>query len=195
MKSLDGLRIVPGVRSVALQRRTAPFGGFERVADVRNSASAPPVSAILCSSAASICSRHRLDPVLRSGRALSALEVEQPHHVAVVNETFAKQILRRSGPLGRTVRLLAAVDASRFPLPIRRSSSSVSFATSQSGAPRAARAAGLRAVHCSARSRGLVDLDRRTTPTARCVDAAAPRDSVARSRRLRWSIQPSRFET
>jgi putative ABC transport system permease protein len=42
---------------------------------------------------------------LVKGRQFSALEVEQAHHVAIVNETMARRFFDGEEPLGRTIRL------------------------------------------------------------------------------------------
>jgi putative ABC transport system permease protein len=51
---------------------------------------------------------------VRQGRGLSALEVEQQHLVAVVNETLAKRYFE-GAPIGRSVRLSAL---SKLPVPV-----------------------------------------------------------------------------
>ena len=109
----DRLRTVPGVRSVAISTAYVPFGGFSSVLDVGNSASAPPVSGSV-----QLVSETFQDTAgfrLVNGRAMSELEVKAAHKVAIVNETFVKQILNGTEPLGRTVRLPRLAT---FPVPV-----------------------------------------------------------------------------
>jgi putative ABC transport system permease protein len=64
----------------------------------------PPESSVLVT----FCSEGLFETVgvpLVSGRQLSAVDVEQSHHVAIVNETLVKRYFGSADPLARTVRL------------------------------------------------------------------------------------------
>ncbi|HJZ70711.1 MAG TPA: ABC transporter permease [Vicinamibacterales bacterium] len=109
-QALERVGSIPDVRSVAVGY---PFGGMGSVLQVPGLTIPQDASAAL-----TFCSERLLDtldiPLLR-GRQFAALEVEQAHHVAIVNETLAKRYFGDVDPIGRTVRLprLAAL-----PLPV-----------------------------------------------------------------------------
>lgn len=79
------------------------LGGSSSRLEIPGTALPPEASTIVL-----FCNDRLLDtlgiPVIR-GRQISALEVEQLHHVAVINETLAKRHFGNEEPLGRTIRL------------------------------------------------------------------------------------------
>ena len=70
------------------------------------------------STAVLFCSERLVETVglsLVKGRVFSGLDVEQSHHVALVNETLAKKYFGSDEPLGRTIRLARLAT---FPVPV-----------------------------------------------------------------------------
>jgi putative ABC transport system permease protein len=110
--AVERVRSLPGVSAVAVSNATPPFAGASSPLEVPGSA-VPPQSIALVTFASSQLLDAVGIPVLQ-GRGLSALEVEQQHLVAVVNETLAKRYLDGAA-LGRTVRLSAFA---KGPVPI-----------------------------------------------------------------------------
>jgi putative ABC transport system permease protein len=110
--AVERIGSMPGVSAVALTSATPPFGGYSSPLEVPGSA-VPSQSIALVTFASEQLFETAGMPVLR-GRALSALEVEQRHLVAVVNETLAKRYLEGAG-LGSSVRLSAL---SKLPVPV-----------------------------------------------------------------------------
>jgi putative ABC transport system permease protein len=110
--AVERIGSLPGVSAVAVSSTPPPFGGSSSPVEVPGSA-VPPQSIALVTFA----SNGLLDTVdipILQGRGLSALEVEQQHLVAVVNETLAKRYLNGAA-LGRSVRLTALANG---PVPV-----------------------------------------------------------------------------
>jgi putative ABC transport system permease protein len=91
---------------------TPPFAGSSSPLEVPGSAVPPQAIALVTFASDQLLETVGI-PVLQ-GRALSALEVEQQHLVAVVNETLAKRYFEGAA-LGRSVRLSAL---SKLPVPV-----------------------------------------------------------------------------
>jgi len=102
-ETLEQLRTIPGVRTGAIANVTPPFGSLSSPIESVAGAAPPQSSALVV-----FCSEGLIDtlgaPLIR-GRQLSALDVEQSHHVALVNETLAKRYFSEREPLGRAIRL------------------------------------------------------------------------------------------
>ena len=103
---------MPGVSAAALTSATPPFGGSSSPLEVPGSAVPPQAIALVTFASEPLLETVGI-PVVQ-GRGLSALEVEQQHLVAVVNETLAKGYLDGAA-LGRSVRLSAL---SKLPVPV-----------------------------------------------------------------------------
>ena len=102
-EALERVGSIPGVRSVAISNGPPPFGGMSTGLQIPGVAVAPESSAFVL-----FCSERLAETVglsLVKGRGLSGLDVEQSHHVALVNETLAKKYFGSGEPLGRTIRL------------------------------------------------------------------------------------------
>jgi putative ABC transport system permease protein len=102
-EALDRVASIPGVRSAAISNGPPPFGGMSSGLQIPGIAVAPQSSAFVL-----FCSEHLVETVglsLIKGRVFSGLDVEQSHHVALVNETLAKTYFGSDEPLGRTIRL------------------------------------------------------------------------------------------
>jgi len=102
-EALDRIGSIPGVRSVAISNGPPPFGGMSSGLEIPGIAVAPESSASVL-----FCSERLVETVglsLVKGRVFSGLDVEQSHHVALVNETLAKKYFGSDEPLGRTIRL------------------------------------------------------------------------------------------
>jgi putative ABC transport system permease protein len=110
--AVERIGSMPGVSAVAVTSSTPPFGGASSPLEVPGSA-VPPQSLALVT----FTSDRLFDTVgmpILQGRGLSALEVEQQHLVAVVNETLAKRYFEGAA-VGRSVRLSAL---SKGPTPV-----------------------------------------------------------------------------
>jgi putative ABC transport system permease protein len=102
-QALDRLRSIPGVQSVALGYYGAPLGGMTTPVEISGKAVAPESPALV-----QFCSEGLTETVgmpLVKGRQFAAIDVDQAHHVAVVNETLAKRYFAADDALGRTIRL------------------------------------------------------------------------------------------
>jgi predicted permease len=102
-QTLERVGSVPGVRSLAIANFPPPFGGMSSALQIPGIEVPSQPSAFV-----TFCSEHLLDTVglsLMRGRQLSAADVDQSHHVALVNETLAKKYFGSDEPLGRTIRL------------------------------------------------------------------------------------------
>ena len=100
---LERLGSIPGVRSAALSLSLPPFGGVQSGVQVPGTTVPPEASALLV-----FCSERLVETLgapLVKGRQLSGLDVENAHHVALVNETLAKRYFGSDEPVGRTIRL------------------------------------------------------------------------------------------
>ena len=110
---IDRVSSMPDVRSAALTIPQPPFGGLRSDLQIPGMALPPDASTGM-----SFCSERLVETIglpLVRGRQLSGLDVEKSHHVALINETFAKKYFGVDDPLARTIRLprLAAL-----PLPV-----------------------------------------------------------------------------
>jgi len=102
-QAVERIGSTPGVRAVAIANYPAPFAAMSSMLQIPGLA-VPPESSVLVT----FCSERLLDTVgvpLVRGRQLSAVDVEQSHHVAIVNETLVKRYFGSGEPLARTVRL------------------------------------------------------------------------------------------
>ena len=108
---VDRAAAVPGVRSVAVSNGFPPFGAMTSALEIPGIA-LPPTS----ETNVRFCSEGLLEtlgiPILK-GRGFSALDVEQAHRVAVINETFARRYFGSEDPLGRVVRVSRLATLSR----------------------------------------------------------------------------------
>jgi putative ABC transport system permease protein len=112
-EALERLGSIPGVRSAAISNGPPPFGGMSSGLEIPGIAVAPQSSAFVL-----FCSERLVETVglsLVKGRVFSGLDVEKSHHVALVNETLAKNYFGSEEPLGRTVRLARL---STLPVPV-----------------------------------------------------------------------------
>jgi putative ABC transport system permease protein len=103
-EALERVGSIPGVRSVAISNGPPPFGGMGPTEMQIPGQAVPPES----SAFVLFCSERLVETVglsLLKGRVFSGLDVEQLHHVALVNETLAKKYFGSDEPLGRTIRL------------------------------------------------------------------------------------------
>ena len=148
-QALDRLGSVPDVESVAVSNGAPPFAGTSSGLQI-------PGLALPDQSSASVvfCSERLLETVgltLVKGRQFSALDVEQSHHVAVINEALANKYLG----LGGTSRTNPAAGAIGQLLPARRRSDvrdhRCGARRQESGTARTSRTAGLRAVSAARR--------------------------------------------
>jgi putative ABC transport system permease protein len=110
--AVERIGSMPGVSAVAVTGGTPPFAGSSSPLEVPGSAVPPQAIALVTFASDQLLETVGI-PVLQ-GRALSALEVEQQHLVAVVNETLAKRYFEGAA-LGRSVRLSAL---SKLPVPV-----------------------------------------------------------------------------
>jgi putative ABC transport system permease protein len=102
-EALDRVGSIPGVLSAAISNGPPPFGGMSSGLEIPGMTVPPQSSALVL-----FCSERLVETVglsLVKGRALSGLDVENSHHVALVNETLAKTYFGSDEPLGRTIRL------------------------------------------------------------------------------------------
>jgi putative ABC transport system permease protein len=102
-EALDRVGSIPGVRSAAISDGPPPFGGMRSGLQIPGMALAPETSAFVLFGSERLVETVGLSLV--KGRVLSGLDVEQSHHVALVNETLAKKYFGSDEPLGRTIRL------------------------------------------------------------------------------------------
>jgi putative ABC transport system permease protein len=102
-EALDRVGSIPGVRSAAISNGPPPMGGMSSGLQIPGMTVDPQSSALVL-----FCSERLVETVglsLMKGRVFSGLDVEQSHHVALVNETLAKKYFASDEPLGRTIRL------------------------------------------------------------------------------------------
>jgi putative ABC transport system permease protein len=102
-QALERVGSIPEVRSVAISNYPAPFGAMSSALQIPGTV-VPPES----SSGVTFCSERLFDTVglaLVRGRYLSAMDVEQSRHVAVVNETLVQRYFGSADPIAQTVRL------------------------------------------------------------------------------------------
>jgi putative ABC transport system permease protein len=111
--TLERLRTIPDVRSVAIANYPPPFGGMSSPLVIPGATVPPQTSTTVSFSSEGLADTIGLR-VLR-GRYLSQLDVERAHRVAVVNETLARQFFGGQDPLGRTLQLPRL---STMPVPI-----------------------------------------------------------------------------
>jgi putative ABC transport system permease protein len=99
----DRIATVPGVVSVAMANGFPPFGGLPSVVEISGTATDPSLQALV------VFGSERLPETLGipivKGRALSAVDIEQAHHVALINETLARRYFGSEDPLARVIRL------------------------------------------------------------------------------------------
>jgi len=101
----DRSATVPGVASVAVAGGFGfpPFGGLPSALEIPGIATQPTSQALI------VFGNERLIETLGipivKGRGLSMIDVEQTHHVAVINETMARRYFGSEDPLARTIRL------------------------------------------------------------------------------------------
>jgi predicted permease len=103
---------LPGVSAVAVTSATPPFGGSSSPLEVPGAAVPPQTMAVVTFAGDQLLDTVGI-PILQ-GRGLSALEVEQQHLVAVVNETLSKRYFGGAA-LGRSLRLTALA---KQPVPV-----------------------------------------------------------------------------
>jgi putative ABC transport system permease protein len=94
---------MPGVVSVAVANGFPPFGGLPSALEI------PGMATQATSQALVVFGSQRLTetlgiPIVR-GRGLSTIDVEQAHHVAVINETLARRYFGSEDPISRVIRL------------------------------------------------------------------------------------------
>ncbi|MGH9371094.1 MAG: FtsX-like permease family protein, partial [Vicinamibacterales bacterium] len=94
---------VPGVVSVAVANGFPPFGGLPSALEIPGMALQPSSQALV------VFGSERLPETLGipivKGRGLSTIDIEQAHHVAVINETLARRYFGSEDPLARVIRL------------------------------------------------------------------------------------------
>jgi predicted permease len=100
-QTLERVGSIPGIRAAALV--TGPFGGQSSNLEVPGTALPPQASTLIVFASGRLVEALGLSLV--KGRSYSAIDVEQSHHVALVNETLARRYLGSDDPLGRTIRL------------------------------------------------------------------------------------------
>ena len=111
--ALGRIGSIPGVSAVALFGGTPPFSGWTSPLEIPGAAVPPQASAVVTFSSDQVFAAVAA-PILQ-GRALTPLEVEQQHRVAVVNETLATRYFAGGAAVGRSVRLPAL---STLPVPV-----------------------------------------------------------------------------
>jgi putative ABC transport system permease protein len=102
-QALDRIAAVPGVRSAAIANGTAPFAGMGGRLEIPGTATGPEDIVGM-----TFCSEQVFDTVgltLLKGRLFTATDVDNAHHVAVINEALAKKYFRSAEPLGATIRM------------------------------------------------------------------------------------------
>jgi putative ABC transport system permease protein len=112
-EALQRLGSIPGVRSVAISNGPPPFGGMSSGLQIPGLALAPESTASVLFGSERLAETVGLSLV--KGRVFSGLDVEQSHHVALINETLAKKYFGSDEPLGRTIRLARLAT---FPVPV-----------------------------------------------------------------------------
>ena len=99
----DRLATVPGVVSVAIATSFPPFGGPQSAVEVPGMVTDPSAQALV------LFGSERLPETLGipivKGRGLSAIDIEQAHRVAVINETLARRFFGSEDPVARVIRL------------------------------------------------------------------------------------------
>jgi putative ABC transport system permease protein len=100
---MDRSATVPGVLSVAVANGFPPFGGMQSPLEIPGLALQPTSQAFV------LFSSERLPDTLGipivKGRGFSAVDMEEAHRVAVVNETFARRYFGSEDALARVIRL------------------------------------------------------------------------------------------
>jgi putative ABC transport system permease protein len=100
---VDRSATVPGVTAVALANGFPPFGGMESALESPGTALDPSSRALVL-----FCSEGLLEtlgiPIVK-GRGFSAIDMEQGHRVALINETLARRYFGSEDPLARVIRL------------------------------------------------------------------------------------------
>jgi putative ABC transport system permease protein len=100
---VDRSATVPGVTAVALANGFPPFGGMESALESPGTALDPSSRALVL-----FCSERLLEtlgiPIVK-GRGFSAIDMEQGHRVALINETLARRYFGSEDPLARVIRL------------------------------------------------------------------------------------------
>jgi len=102
-QALDRIAAIPGVRSAAIANVPAPFAGMGSGLEIPGTVTGPQDTA-----GVTFCSEQLFDTVglsLLKGRLLSTADVDNAHHVAIVNEALAKKYFRSTEALGATIRL------------------------------------------------------------------------------------------
>jgi putative ABC transport system permease protein len=101
---LERVRSLPGARSAALTDNIGPFGAPSSGLEIPGLALPPEASALMV-----FCSEGLLETMGVSGtkgRLFSRVDVEQSHHVAIINEALAKKYFGSEEPVGRTIRVM-----------------------------------------------------------------------------------------
>jgi putative ABC transport system permease protein len=112
-QALDRFNSIPGIRSAAVAMYGAPFGGISSPFQIPG-IDVPPEASVLLS----FGSERLLETLgipMRTGRDLTAVDVERSLRVAVVNETLAKQYFGSENPVGRSIKLARL---STLPVPL-----------------------------------------------------------------------------
>lgn len=98
---LERLAATPGVRAAAVSTGAPPFAGVPSPFRIPG-ATVPEQASVLV-----VFASERLFPAvgipLIKGRELSAVDINQSHHVVVINETLARKYFGADDPLGRTI--------------------------------------------------------------------------------------------
>jgi len=102
-QALGRIVTVPGIRSAAVANIPAPFAGMGSLLEIPGTATGPEDVVGI-----TFCSEQVFDTLglsLLKGRQLSAADVDNAHHVVIINEALAKKYFRSSEPLGATIRV------------------------------------------------------------------------------------------
>ena len=102
-QALDRIAAVPGVRSAAVANVPAPFAMMGSLLQIPGAVTGPQDFV-----GVTFCSEQLLDTVglsLLKGRPLSTADVDNAHHVAIINEALAKKHFHSTEALGATIRL------------------------------------------------------------------------------------------
>jgi predicted permease len=100
---IDRLGSTAGVRAVAVSTGTPPFAGFNSAFRIPGTAVPEDASLLVVFTSEGLLSATGMP--LINGRELSAVDVNQSHRVAVINEALARKHFGPEEPLGRTIYL------------------------------------------------------------------------------------------
>jgi putative ABC transport system permease protein len=107
----DRSATVPGIVSVAMANGFPPFGGLPSALEIPGMA-VEPSSQVLVVFGSERFPETLGIPIVK-GRGLSTIDIEQAHHVAVINETLARRYFGSEDPLARVIRLPRLTTLSR----------------------------------------------------------------------------------